>query len=46
MITKWKLFNFKSIRKETELDFAPLTILSGPNSSGKSTVLQSIHHIE
>lgn len=42
MITKWKLFNFKSIRKETELDFAPLTIFAGANSSGKSTILQSI----
>ncbi len=42
MITKWKIFNFKSIRKETELEFAPLTIFAGANSSGKSTVLQSI----
>jgi len=24
MITKWKAFNVKSIRKEAELDFAPL----------------------
>ena len=42
MITKWKGFNFKSIRKETELDFAPLTIFAGANSSGKSTFLQPI----
>ena len=42
MIMKWKIFNFKSIRKETELDFAPLTIFAGANSSGKSTFLQSI----
>lgn len=42
MITKWKVFNFKSVRKETELDFAPLTIFAGANSSGKSTFLQSI----
>jgi predicted ATPase len=42
MITKWKLFNFKSIKKETELNFAPLTILAGANSSGKSTLLQSM----
>lgn len=42
MITKWKVFNFKSIRNETELDFAPLTIFAGANSSGKSTFLQSI----
>ena len=42
MITKWKIFNFKSIRKETDLALAPLTLFAGPNSSGKSTVLQSI----
>lgn len=42
MITRWKVFNFKSIRKETELDLAPLTIFAGANSSGKSAFLQSI----
>ena len=42
MITKWKVSNFKSIRQETALDFAPLTIFAGANSSGKSTLLQSI----
>lgn len=42
MITKWKVFNFKSIREETELDLAPLTIFAGANSSGKSTFIQSI----
>ncbi|HIP71342.1 MAG TPA: DUF3696 domain-containing protein, partial [Anaerolineae bacterium] len=42
MITKWKLFNFKSIQEETELTFGPLTILAGSNSSGKSTILQSM----
>ena len=42
MITKWKLANFKSIQNETKLDFAPLTIFAGTNSSGKSTLLQSI----
>ena len=42
MITKWKVFNFKSIQKETELDCKPLTILAGANSSGKSTLIQSI----
>lgn len=42
MITKWKVFNFKSIREEAELDLAPLTIFAGANSSGKSTFIQSI----
>lgn len=42
MLIKWKLFNFKSVRNETELDMAPLTIFAGANSSGKSSFLQSI----
>jgi predicted ATPase len=42
MINKWKLFNFKSVRDETEIELKPLTILAGSNSSGKSTVLQSM----
>lgn len=42
MITKWNVFNFKSISKETELQIAPLTIFAGANSSGKSTLLQSM----
>ena len=42
MITKWKLANFKSVRRQTELSLGPLTILAGPNSSGKSAVLQSM----
>jgi hypothetical protein len=42
MITKWKLGNFKSIRTQTELSMGPLTIFAGPNSSGKSTFIQSI----
>lgn len=42
MITKWKVFNFKSIRKEAELELGPLTIFAGENSSGKSTFIQSI----
>ena len=42
MITKWKLGNFRSVREETGLDFAPLTVFAGANSSGKSTLLKSI----
>ena len=42
MITKWKVFNFKSIREETELELGPLTIFAGANSSGKSTFIQSV----
>lgn len=42
MINKWKLNNFKSISNEQEFTFRPLTIFTGANSSGKSTILQSI----
>ena len=42
MITKWKVFNFKSVKQETELQIAPLTVFAGANSSGKSAFLQSI----
>ena len=42
MIKHWKLSNFKSVQEETHLDLAPLSILAGANSSGKSTLLQSI----
>ncbi|MBC2732795.1 MAG: DUF3696 domain-containing protein [Desulfobacteraceae bacterium] len=42
MIKQWKLFNFKSVRNETGLTLEPLTIFAGANSSGKSTLLQSI----
>ena len=42
MIKEWKLNNFKSIDMEKDLEFRPLTIFTGANSSGKSTILQSI----
>lgn len=43
MITKWKVSNFKSIREGTpEIELGPLTIFAGANSSGKSTLIQSI----
>ena len=42
MIKQWKVFNFKSVRTETELELAPLTIFAGANSTGKSTLLQSM----
>ncbi|QQU04753.1 AAA family ATPase [Myroides odoratus] len=42
MITKWTIKNFKSVSKKTELKFEPLTIFAGANSSGKSTIIQSL----
>jgi predicted ATPase len=42
MITRWTLENFKPIRERLDLPTAPLTVLAGLNSSGKSSFLQSI----
>ena len=41
MITKLKIEGFKSI-EEQEFDFKGLTVLTGLNSTGKSSVIQSI----
>ena len=43
MITKLALKNFKSISESgIELDLKPLTVLMGPNASGKSSILEAI----
>lgn len=41
MIVKWNLKNFKSIEDVT-LTLSPLSIFAGANSSGKSSILQSL----
>lgn len=42
LVTKAEIWNFKSIR-ELSLELKPLTILVGPNASGKSNILQAIY---
>lgn len=42
MILSWRVGGFKSIGAETDLRLAPLTLLCGANSSGKSSLLQSV----
>jgi predicted ATPase len=42
MITKWSIQNFKSFRNRTDLELAPVTIFAGANSSGKSSIIQSL----
>jgi len=42
MIKRWTVSNFKSIREQVNVDFAPLTLFVGQNSAGKSTLIQSI----
>lgn len=42
MLKSWSIKNFKPIVDSGELQFAPVTVLAGRNSSGKSSLLQSI----
>ncbi len=41
-ISSFELENFRTFRKPTRFDFAPLTILTGPNSSGKSSLIKAL----
>jgi predicted ATPase len=41
-LRKWKLGAFKSVKNLTEIDLAPLTVIVGANSAGKSSLIQSI----
>jgi len=36
--------NFKGIQNPVKVDFKPITILFGPNSAGKSTIVQALHY--
>jgi len=42
MLKSWLLQNFKPILDSGELPLAPVTVLAGRNSSGKSSLIQSI----
>jgi predicted ATPase len=42
VIRRIRLSDFKSIGASTSVDLSQLTVLTGPNSSGKSTLLQSL----
>jgi len=42
MIKKLTLHNFKAFQNTGQLDIKPMTILAGANSSGKSSILQSL----
>jgi predicted ATPase len=41
-LRKWRLGSFKSVAQPVEIELAPLTVVVGANSSGKSTLIQSI----
>jgi hypothetical protein len=36
------LENFKGVREPVRIEFAPLTLLFGPNNAGKSTIIQAL----
>lgn len=42
ILTKLRIQNFKSFNEEQEIDFNKITLLTGANSSGKSTIIQAI----
>src|SRR6266496_4585575 len=37
--------NFKGVSKRQIVDLKPITLLFGPNSAGKSTILQALHYL-
>jgi predicted ATPase len=41
-LSSLSLENFRTFRERAEFDFAPLTILTGPNSSGKSSIFKAL----
>src|SRR5215469_3835316 len=44
-LTRIELENFKGIRSRQAIDLRPITLLFGPNSVGKSTILQALHYL-
>jgi hypothetical protein len=44
MITSVAIENFKAIRERVAFDLKPITLLFGPNSSGKSSVIHALHY--
>lgn len=45
-ITKISLSNFRSFKERQEIDIAPVTLLFGPNSIGKSSVLMALAYVQ
>ena len=44
-LTAMELENFKGIGPRQRIEFKPITLLFGPNSAGKSTILQALHYV-
>jgi AAA15 family ATPase/GTPase len=45
-ITKLSLTNFRSSKETQTIEFVPVTLLFGPNSVGKSTVLIALFYLQ
>lgn len=45
-ITALELTNFRSFQATQRIEFAPVTLLFGPNSVGKSTVLMALFYLQ
>ncbi|CAG1005837.1 MAG: AAA family ATPase [Rhizobiaceae bacterium] len=44
-LTRIEIENFKGIGSRQRVDLKPVTLLFGPNSIGKSTILQALHYV-
>lgn len=43
-ITAITIENFKGIKERVQIEFKPITLLFGPNSAGKSTIIHALHY--
>lgn len=44
-LNRIEIENFKSISSRQFIELKPITLLFGPNSAGKSTILQALHYL-
>jgi AAA15 family ATPase/GTPase len=44
IIKAFTIENFKGINKPVTINIKPITLLFGPNSAGKSSIIQAIHY--
>lgn len=44
-LSRIEIENFKGIGIRQRIDLRPITLLFGPNSAGKSTILQALHYL-
>lgn len=44
MIKSIEITNFKGIKEKVTLDLKPITLLFGPNSAGKSSIIHALHY--